>query len=228
MIPTGTGYKGTRTHLQVLPSLPDRVPLQGPLGPLVSSPRVRLDDDAVDRLQGGLGVDGEGYFTCPLPGHRGNARLHHEGDEVWLGCCSGRLRSLAEVRAARAYGVDRRRSNKELAAWWRRLAFDLGVVEPVAVHAPDLPEGAPREAHVARDGFLLLMGLRRIDYRPEPVAFSVNFVAAWCGLSRRLAERAIRELVDRRVIRVVGRCGRTPLYEPGGHGDERNGREPSS
>ena len=125
------------------------------------------------------------------------------------------MRSLAEVRAASAYGSVKRRSNKELAAWWRRLAFDLGALEPVEVEVPKPgPEASP-QAREAADGFALLLGLRRTDHAAEPVAFSVRFCAAWCALSKDAAARAIRELRELDVIRVVAQHGSLALYEPG-------------
>jgi hypothetical protein len=174
-----------------------------------------FSDQAADKLAEALGADADGFFPCPLPGHGGRARLHYESGEYWLGCCQGPKRSLGEVRGARAYGADRRLSNKEIAVWWRRLAYDHGQLEPVPVDVPEVDEGAPDEVRTARDGFALLLGLRRSDYEPEPVPFSVNFVAAWCRISRNKAARALTELRDRDVIRVVEHHRSMPLYEPG-------------
>jgi hypothetical protein len=138
-----------------------------------------------------------------------------EDHEVWLGCCRGHRRSLAEVRAAVAYGVDERRSNKELVVWWRRLAWELRCLKPLKIGLPELKPDAPAAVHQARGGFALLVGLRRVDYRAEPVPFSVRFSAAWCHLSKSAAHDAIRELRKLDVIRVVAGHGSLPLYEPG-------------
>ena len=171
-----------------------------------------LADAAVDRLVTTWGLAADGYFPCPLPGHQGRAFLR--GNHR-IGCCHGRERSLAEVWAAIAYGADDLRSNIELAVWWRRLAYDLDALEPAPVTLPDLPQDAPPAAKSAREGFALVVGLRRVDRAPRPVAYSVRFTAAWCRLSHGEAASALRVLRDARVIQEVGRAGRVPLYEPG-------------
>jgi hypothetical protein len=107
-----------------------------------------------------------------------------------LRCCRGRLRSLAEAWASRAYGEDKFLSNIELAIWWRRLAHDLGALQPVEVEIRALPADTPPALHRVRNGFVLLVGLRRVDHPPRPVAFSVRFAAA--GVPSRCASPAPR------------------------------------
>jgi hypothetical protein len=138
---------------------------------------------------------------------------------VWVGCCGGRKRSLAEVWAAGRYGVDEKRSNKELATWWRRLAYELGVLSPVDVAAPALGCDAPETVRRVWDGFLLLIGLRRTDGPGGPVAFAVRFAAAWCGTPKNATHRAIQSLTERGHMVVVSHAGRLPLYLPATVGD---------
>lgn len=182
-------------------------------GPLVQP----FSEEALQRLAKKWGAGEDGYFPCPLPGHDGRALLVSDdrGDAA-LGCCTGRTRSLAEVRAAEAYGDTRLRSNIELATWRRRLAWELGEMQPIEVELPPCPEGAPAPAHTMRQGFALLVGLRRVDYEPRPVAYSIRFAAAWCGLSHGSAATGLRILREAGVIREAGRAGRVPLYLPGG------------
>ena len=199
-----------------LPSLPATGPLNGPLVPLVLGSRVVLREAALDRLSDALGADKSGYFACPIPGHPARATILHLNGDWRLACsCTGRERSLAEVWAARAYGTDERRSNVELAVWHRRLAWELGAVRPVVVELPPLPCGAPAVSEIARSGFGLLLGLRRIDYPARPVPFAVRFAAAWCGLSKTLVARAIRDLRDHDVIRMAGKHHELALWDAG-------------
>jgi hypothetical protein len=182
-----------------------------------------------DRLVAAWGAGTDGYFACPIPHHQGRSLLIPDGAGSWrLGCCAGRERSLAEVCAALAYGADGLRSNIELAMWWRRLGWELGALAPVSVAVPDLPDGAPPAAGVARDGFVLLLGLRQSDRAPRPAAYSVRFAAAWSGLGKSRAAEAIRFLRDAGVIREAGRMGRVPVYDPGASGAARivRGRAP--
>lgn len=194
-------------------------PLQGPLGPLVTPGRVDLLA-ATAALDARWGADPDtGTFPCPLPGHTGTALLDIPPDDphgdLRLLCCSGRWRSLGEVRAAEAYGGDSRRSNIELATWLRRLAWEVGAVTPVPMAMPSVPDGNRPELARALDGFTLLVGLRWRDGQRRPVAFSVRFAAAWCGLGHRAAHLAIGALERHEVIRHVGDAGRVRLYLPG-------------
>lgn len=167
-----------------------------------------------------LGADEEGRFSCPLPGHDGHAFVDLApddlgGDEPRLLCCRGRWRSLGEMRACMAYGVDTVRSNIELATWTRRLAYEVGAFAPLAVAVPALAPGADERTIGARAGFTLLVGLRWADGEHRAVAWSVRFAAAWCPLTHREAHRATRALIEGAVIVEAGRIGRVRLYLPG-------------
>jgi hypothetical protein len=129
-------------------------------------------------------------------------------DELRVMCCRGRWRALGEVRAAQAYGVDRRLTNIEVAVWTRRLAYELGCFQPVPVPLAALDADMPSFAHRVLDGFALLIGLRWKDYAERPVPYTVRFAAAWCGVGHRQAHVAISLLRDSGVIREVDRAGR--------------------
>jgi hypothetical protein len=214
--------RGPTARLPAHSLLTDSGPLvSGPLGPLVSDkPRLGLEQ-LIAPLEREWAADPEtGLFQCPLPEHTGHARLdvplEDPQREIRLLCCRGRWRSLGEVRAASAYGVDHLRSNIELAVWLRRLAHEHGCFAPVAVSLPMVPAGTAEHVEQARRGFELLIGLRWADLAPRPVAYSVRFAAAWCGLSLRAAHVARTELCELGVIVEAGRVGRIPLFAPGG------------
>lgn len=217
------GPRGTSVADSPVRSLPLAAngPLDpGPLGPLDPRPRLELAP-LVSALEARWAADPDtGSFVCPLPGHERTGRLGTPPDDpdgdVRLLCCGGRWRSLGEVRAAEAYGIDGLRSNIEAAVWLRRLAHEVGGFDLAPVYIPQLPPDAPLAARLARDGFALLIGLRWADLAPRPVAFSVRFCAAWCGLpSFRAAHEAISYLIESGVVREAGTVGRARLFMPG-------------
>jgi hypothetical protein len=195
-------------------SLTDGGPLSGPLVPLVTPARVILGDDALGRLARSYGREPDGYFPCPIPSHTGRATLVEKDGQSWLGCCLGRRRSLAEVRAACAYGEDGKLSNIELATWWRRLAWELGDLDPAEVVVPALGEPSAA-ACVVLKGFVLLLGLRRTDHPPRPLPFAVRFAAAWCGIGKNPAHEGIKGALSADLMRIACLQGRMPLYEIG-------------
>ncbi len=178
-----------------------------------------LNESVLARLGAEWGIDIGRGGQCPLPEHTGWADLVCEGGEWRLRCCEGRSRSIAEVVAARAYGSDRRLTNAELLIWWRLTAYVLDCFEPVEVDVPDPPtlgEGAAR----LRDGFALLVGLRRVEPRGgmlanDEVPYTVEFARAWTGLPTRAARDGLAELRNAGVIVVARMHGRMPLYVPG-------------
>jgi len=183
-----------------------------------------------------FGADVEtGRFGCPLPGHSGTAQLNtlpvdeDAYQDLRLLCCRGLWRSLGLVRAAQAYGDDGRRSNVEIATWLRRLLYDAGCLEPIPISLPDLPSETRAHVRIARAGFELLVGLRWLDGEHQPLPFTVRFCRAWCGLTQRPAQLAIKELQRLGVVEQVGQFGagrrRMPLYLPGNGQRIRAARE---
>jgi hypothetical protein len=190
-----------------------------PVAPLVRG-RVRFDEAALKRR---WHADEDGHFPCPLPGHGGTAFLVYPDDddgEVRLACCEGHWRSLGEVRMAEALERDTwHPSNIRIAIWTRLLAYETGTFEPLNVLVPALPPGASKDAHTAREGFRLLIGLRWADGEHRAVAYSVRFVAGWCSIGKWQAHEGVRALLKYGVIHEAGRAGsygRVPLYLPGG------------
>ena len=188
----------------------------GPLDPHV---RGRLSlGPSVAALEARWGADADGVFSCSLPGHTGRARLGVPSDDpdsdVRLLCCSGRWRSLGEVRAAEGYGVDQLRSNIEIAIWLRLLLYEAGRFTPAEVAPFELPEDVDEAVRSTLAGFRLLVGLRWADAPPRPVVFSVRFCAAWCGLTFRESRESIDTLLSLRAIEQAGMSGRNRLLLP--------------
>jgi hypothetical protein len=186
----------------------------GPLGPLVQPGLVNLGERVRLWLEEHWHADGQGSFACPIPGHKGTARLiHYEGD-LRLGCCTGRWRSLGEVFAAEAYRRDFKATQIQIAAWTRRLAYEAGTFRPLDVAVPELPPDASDAARRAREGFALLIGLRWRDGEHRPVAFAVRFCSAWCQMGHTSAAEGVHELRARNVIFEADRRGQVLLYLP--------------
>ncbi len=128
----------------------------------------------------------------------------------------------AQAWAAKVSGRQRRLSGPELAVWKLDLLRAAGLIEPVPVDLPDLPEGASEAARTLRRRFAVLLGLRRLrGDGDDPAPFTKRFAADWCGLSESTALRALGELLRAGVIVKAGehpsRHGRSPaaLYLPG-------------
>lgn len=230
---------GRRRHvLTVVDAHGPLVP--GPLGPLVPLeerqggplvPQVRSHNGRVswpprplEVLARALGGDDGGRFQCPLPGHHGFSSIGvPPGEPITeprLLCCSGRWRSLGEMRATIAYGEDRPRSNIEIATWTRRLAYDLGALVPKGPPRPGFADFSLNAAHHL-EGVRVLIALRRWDAPSRPFAWSVRFAAAWCNSSNRRAHEAQRELLGAGMLKEVDSMGagrsRIALYEVVGH-----------
>jgi hypothetical protein len=126
------------------------------------------------------------------------------GEQRWL--------SLALVRA-RLAGREGRLAVPELTVWKLRLAAEAGLLEPVSLDAYEEPA-----AHrTVWDGFLDLLALRWTIEPGVPAPFSARFASAWCGVSRREAHEAVRELARSGRLRLVGLDPRgTRLWLPEG------------
>ena len=165
-------------------------------------------------------------FPCILPGHaerRPSASLckdprtgvwkyhdfHRRGPE-WL--------TLADVRAAHAYGRVVDLQGPAAARWYLRLFHEAGYIAPKPVPMPPALARPPSVRRVA-DGFRLLLGLRWLADPGAATPFTREFAAAWCGVSWRTAGNAIAALRDLDVIRKVDEHragGRSMnLYLPG-------------
>jgi hypothetical protein len=112
---------------------------------------------------------------------------------VWWYRCDGldpelvRFRpgiGLAEVRAMRGYGEQRRISSVEAARWRELLDCEAGILEPRSVDLP-IPDRCPKSARILAAHVQLLVGLRNGDHFPlnEPFVFAHDFARAYTGLS---------------------------------------------
>jgi hypothetical protein len=119
------------------------------------------------------------------------------------------------VRAAEAYGFDNFRTNIQLATWTRRLFWEAGSFDPVAVPLPPLSDDEPAAVRRAHEGFGLLLGLRWADGPKREAPFTIGFAAAWCPLTQWEARVAVQRLVDTGVIVEARRQGRLVHYLPG-------------
>jgi hypothetical protein len=190
---------------------------------------------------GALGVDAEvdEPFRCVVPGH-------HERDNlariVWdeqtnsfkyhdmhlPGSSGGRWKTLAEVRAAQAYGNVVRLARAESAlAWWPRLGYEIGATVPLDPRLPALPEHASSTDWRTADGLALLIGLRALIGPRGPVAFSARFGAAWCALPDAAVKQSVGALVRwgvvKSALRPMGRWPTTTLTP--GTGSQKDGAD---
>lgn len=173
---------------------------------------------------------------CPLPGHGGFAELVDHAGELAVECdCLGRTAEwersgwrpgftygLADayfsVRSGIVLGRGDKRSKGQRFVWRLLLAYEVGLIEPVAVVLPELPSEADPVHDQARTFFALLAGLRlRVGSELE-MPFPDRLVAAYLGIERDAARASINALRADEVIAVTGRSGpRGPfLFLPGG------------
>jgi Bifunctional DNA primase/polymerase, N-terminal len=187
-----------------------------------------LDPDAVAHVLPRLGITAPvgRNFRCVLPGHddRGGRGASVSATTLMYRCWHGQdpgTYQLSEVYASQQAGHVVRLDGVALARWGDRLAHESGLlgmvstIDSTVYGAHDLTEAERRVA----DGFLLLFGLNLAQHPDSRgVMFSAEFAAAWCGVSRATAVRAIGRLRSLDLIRRTGqaRAGRRAnLYVPG-------------
>lgn len=161
-------------------------------------------------------------FTCILPGHVDCRRASVYRDpltEVYRYRCwrTGAWWSLAEVRAAWAYGSPRRVDGVERVIWYRRLWHETALIEVEPVELRVLGDSsAPANAQSVYDGFGYLLALRWLTTPGAPAPYARVFAGAWCGISEMQAQRSIAWLVDSGALKVVCKQKRTRLFLPQG------------
>jgi hypothetical protein len=155
-------------------------------------------------------------FRCVLPGHRErhpSASLYREprhGTIVYRDWHHGnRFYTLTEVYAACVTGEIRRLPGLEYAVWKLRLLIKTWLLRPAEIKLPPLPPDAPPHVHKYWKGYELLLACRWIMSPGEPVAFTREFAARWCGLNSSQAERAKKWLIERGLLIPAGKTGRT-------------------
>ena len=151
--------------------------------------------------------------------------FHDPQSGVWkLRCwCHDKWWTLAEVRAATAYGATRRLTNIERAVWYALLAYEAGLLAPLPIVLPPLAADATAETRRVTDGFALLVGLRWLTHHGQPVPYTLDFAAAWSGVTKYAARNALNSALASRTItqadELVAGARRTRLFLPGDHPD---------
>ena len=131
-----------------------------------------------------------------------------------------RFQTLAETRAAQAYGKARRLKPLELSLWRLRLLNESGLLELPIIAIPRAPESCPEFVEKVRLGFEHLIRCREWLDPGSPVSFARTFSAAWCEINPALARDALNYLVGHGVVVKVGETPSphrrpTHLYRPG-------------
>ena len=164
-------------------------------------------------------------FRCVLPGHID----HKPSAALWRNPITGQTKyhdlhgvdggewySLADVRAAQAYGRVRPLSKSELVTWQLRLLIETGFVQASRVSMPPLPKTlSTPDVQRVYDGIRLLFGARWLHTHGEPAPFTWKFARAWCGVPEHRAGVAIQMLLKHRIIKKAGEYKRLTLFRPG-------------
>lgn len=164
-------------------------------------------------------------FRCVLPGHDD----HKPSAALWRSPTTGQVKyhdlhgvdggewySLADVRAAQAYGRVRPLSKSELVTWQLRLLIETGFVQPARVTMPPLPHKlATPDVNQVYDGLRLLFQARWLHSPQQPAPFTWKFARAWAGIPEHRAGAAIQTLIKHRIIKKGGEHKRTTLFLPG-------------
>jgi len=157
-------------------------------------------------------------FKCVLPGHTDCTKsgggpsaslyVHPETGGIlyrdWHAENGKEWYSLPEVAACLAYGKVIELNGPELATWALRLLVETGFISPAKVKAVDLPDDAPETVRKVYSGFLLLLACKWLHTPDVPSTFSWRFAAAWCGVDKDTAKRAMTWLLEKGYVRKVG------------------------
>ena len=170
-------------------------------------------------------------FRCILPGHTDqhpSASLFRgrTGDWVYRDwhAATPAVRewlTLADCRAALAYGAVKKLAGPEQATWLLRLLVETQFVVAAPVAAAQLPLDAPAGVRKVYAGFLFLLGCKWLHTPDAPTSFSWRFGAAWCGLNQRTVGGAIRWLLARAYVQQVGQKRAIAEFLPGQPRPER-------
>lgn len=168
-------------------------------------------------------------FPCPAPWHRG-ADAHFFRDDGpsgtgnWKVACScpeagrsNRFHSLAEMHAY-LLGAKQKPGKLERVVFYRRLWRDAGVIELNPWPLPPLTEDASADLRRLREGFALLLTIRRLDDPKVAVAMTGRFGQLWTGVSEELIKPLRNDLAKRGILNKDGTTrgsSRTTLFIPG-------------
>jgi hypothetical protein len=130
------------------------------------------------------------------------------------------FQTIPELAVTLRTGVPKKLQPLQLALWSLRVLHKAGLVDLPLAAVPQVAAGSPASVQRARDGFEVLIRCRWFLDPGEAVAFSRNFVRAWCGIDPTEVRVAIEALIDHGVIRKVDEARSnfkrpTFLYLPG-------------
>jgi hypothetical protein len=101
------------------------------------------------------------------------------------------------------------------AVWSLRLLVEVGLLQPLHIDLPDLPEPSLESTRKVYEGFRRLLACKWTYGPGEPTPFARDFAAEWCGVSPVTAGEAIKRLVALGIIRPTGSDKGMTLYLPG-------------
>lgn len=126
-------------------------------------------------------------FSCPIhgPDEHPSAALYLPHDEGFISMRdfhTGEFVPIPDLYAAHVKGKYEPLGTGERALWWIRCLVDHGYIDYPRILARPLPEEAPEAAKELYNGFVMLLGIRKL-YNADQTAtpFSWRFAAGWCG-----------------------------------------------
>ncbi len=87
--------------------------------------------------------------------------------------------------------------------WSLRLLRDAGVISPVRIEGPRLPDGVSAEIQKVYKGFQELLSLKFLITANDPSPYTWGFIQTWTDLPKRTVEKAMRWLISRGYVRFV-------------------------
>ncbi|WP_158211776.1 bifunctional DNA primase/polymerase [Alkalihalobacterium alkalinitrilicum] len=182
-------------------------------------------EEVAQRFLDYMGIEreiGQG-FKCIIPGHddsKPSASIYKGDNGVfvyrdWHGGFNEQVLMLPEAYASIHYKKvvtmntrgelgEKHIGKPEFATWSIRMLVDLQMIDPYPVKAKILPNNEKETVKKVYEGFKLLLGCKWLYTPNEPTPFSWRFARAWCGVSERKCGEAIRYLLAKGYIEIVG------------------------
>ncbi len=158
-------------------------------------------------------------FLCPIHEEtKPSAALYLPHDQGFIAMHdfhTGEFVPLPDLYAAHITGKYKPLGRGERALWWLRCLVDLGYTDYPRVLARPLPEDAPKGAQELDEGFVKLLGVRKLyDPNQQETPFSWRFAGAWCGgLGTYSIAQGMEWLLKNKYIRKTGETrARTSLF----------------
>lgn len=252
---------GVNSSTTIIDSTPEDVPTVGFRGealrawfcdskhveqmlPALGIPASALDGVAFQDVLPGR-EDFEARLTHGKDGHIGYVITLEDGKTACLSLThvymAQRYKSLGpisrEIRETQTEAVrlSKQTGKSEFVVWALRLLYEAGLVTPVEIPAPELPDGTSKALRRTWEGFLLLLGLRWLHTPEEPAPFSFHFAETWIGATRKTISKHVAQLMAMgyldRVDEVKPKGIGSPIgvFLPGsGVKPDRRGRQPHS